>query len=194
MRAWAFIVALLGALLLVIASPRVAFAKKAEFALTKLEVPDDTTADFEKRLRRLIRSTADHLDFGKSKRVEASLRLKEFKVEVTDELVRVTATLVGRLTEGGTARSHISFGAKPSKRKSLEKQVLRIVVDSVLTRLAEMARVRDALEERKKSDPPPVTVVEPACGLPGDDHRALPGGRSRARHGAPADGHRECLA
>lgn len=175
-------------------APGVAFAKKAELSIAKLEMPEDSAADFEKRVRRLIRSTAEKLDFGKTKRVEASFRLKDFDVDRSDGLVRVTATFVGRLQTGGTARSHISFGAKPSKQKSLEKQVLRIVVDSVLSRLAEMARVRDALEERKKKQSEPVTVVEPPGGLPRDARGPVPGRGSCARHGAPADGARERVA
>lgn len=194
MRAKAWILVLFGVLGIALAFPRVALAKKAELAIAKLEVPDDSAADFEKRLRRMIRSSAEKLDFGRSKRVEATFKLKEFRVETTDDLVRVTATFVGRLKEGGTARSHISFGAKPAKRKSLEKQVLRLVVDGVLSRLAEMARVRDALEERKKKESEPSAVVDPPRGLPSDDRRTLPRGGSRARHGAPADGDRQPLA
>lgn len=193
MRAKAWILVLLGVLGVALA-PRIALAKKAELSIAKLEMPEDSAADFEKRLRRLIRSTADKFDFGRSKRVEATFKLKEFKVETTDDLVRVTATFVGRLKEGGTARSHISFGAKPSKRKSLEKQVLRIVVDSVLSRLAEMARVRDALEERKKKESEPAAVVDPPRGLPRDDRWPVPGRGPRARHGAPAHGDRQPLA
>ncbi len=196
MRPKAWVLVLLGALTVLVSAlaPRVAYAKKAELSITKVEMPEDSAADFEKRLRRLIRATAGRLDFGTSKRVEASFRLKEFKIDRTDDLVRVTATLVGRLKTGGTAKSHISFGAKPSKQKALEKQVLRIVVDSVLSRLAEMARVRDALEERKKKESQPVTVVEPMSGLPRDARGPVPGRGSRARHGAPADGDRERLA
>jgi hypothetical protein len=149
-RIAALFVVLLGVIGLAIA-PRPAYAK-AELSITKLELPENTSADLEKKLRKLLKQTASHLDFGKSKKVEVAIRLKEFTIETSDDLVRVTATLVGRLKGGGTARSHISFGAKPSKRKSLEKQVLKMVADSVLTRLAEMARVRDALDERKKKE------------------------------------------
>lgn len=193
MRAKAWILVLLGVLGIVIA-PRVALASKAELSITKLEVPEDSAADFEKRVRRMIRASAGKLDFGKSKRVEASFKLKEFRVETSDGLVRVTATFVGRLGQGGTARSHISFGAKPAKRKSLEKQVLRLVVDGVLTRLAEMARVRDAIEERKKKESAPAAVIDPSCGLPGDDRRIVPRGGPRPRHGAPAHGDRQPIA
>lgn len=189
--------AILGAILVLwtlVVAPRPAFAKKAELAITKLELPEDSAADFEKRLRRMIRTAGANADFGKGKKVEATFRLKEFKVETTDDLVRVTATFVGRLHEGGTAKSHISFGAKPSKRKSLEKQVLRMVVDGVVTRLAEMARVRQALEERKKKESEAVTVVEPPSGLPRDARRPLPGRGPGQGHGSPADGDRQRLA
>lgn len=196
MRPKAWVLVLVGALSVLVTTlaPRSAFARKAELSIAKLEMPDDSAADFEKRVRRMIRATAEKLDFGKAKRVAATFRLKEFAIERTDGLVRVTATLVGRLETGGTARSHISFGAKPSKQKALEKQVLRIVVDSVLSRLAEMARVRDAIEERKKKQSEPVTVVEPPRGLPRDARGPVPGRGSRARDGASADGDRERVA
>jgi hypothetical protein len=54
----------------------------------------------------------------------------------------VTCSLVGRLKGGGTARSKIAFGGKPSNRSKLERQVLASVTDGVIIRLSELARAK----------------------------------------------------
>jgi hypothetical protein len=145
---WALLV--LAALALVVARPSVAFAK-TELVVTDLSVPEDRQSkEFEKLVRTIIQRAAKPLDFGHSKRVEITVRLTEFKIESDEDLVRVTCTLVVRLKGGGTARSHISFGDKPKRKKGLEKQVLKMATESVLIRIAEMNRVREALEKKKK--------------------------------------------
>jgi hypothetical protein len=132
------------------ALPRVALAK-AELAVTSVKLPEDhKSKEFEKIVRSAISRAAKPLNFGSSKRVEITVRVTEFTIETTDDLVRVTCTLVGRLKGGGTARSHISFGDKPSKKNKLEKQVLKMASESVLMRLAEMTRVQEALDKKKK--------------------------------------------
>jgi hypothetical protein len=97
----------------------------------------------------LLHRSAKPLSFGHGQRVEVSVRLTELTIEQEDDVIRVTCTLIGRLKGGGSARSHISFGGKPNKRKELEHQVLAMVSDGVMSRLAEMARVREALEKKK---------------------------------------------
>jgi outer membrane lipopolysaccharide assembly protein LptE/RlpB len=54
---------------------------------------------------------------------------------------------VGRLVGGPSARSRISFGGNPSEREALEKQVLSMVANGVVTRLAEIARAQAAREK-----------------------------------------------
>jgi hypothetical protein len=56
--------------------------------------------------------------------------------------VRLSCTVLGRLEGGPSARSRISFGASPKDRAALEKQVLRMVANGVVARLAEIARTR----------------------------------------------------
>src|SRR4051812_27860799 len=144
---WLLVLAALAAF---VARPSVAHAK-TELVVTDLSLPDDRQSkEFEKLVRVTINRAAKPLDFGHAKRVEVTVRLTEFAVETSEDLVRVTCTLVVRLKGGGTARSHISFGDKPKRRKGLEKQVLKMASESVLIRIAEMTRVREALEKKKK--------------------------------------------
>jgi hypothetical protein len=147
---WMFVA--ISLLLLAAASPRVALAK-TDVVVTDLKLPEDRSSkEFEKSVRSALSKAAKPLDFGHVKRVEITVRLTEFSIETSDELVRVTCTLVGRLKGGGTARSHFSFGDKPGRRKSLEKQVLKMASEGVLGRLAEMTRVKEALEKKKQDE------------------------------------------
>jgi hypothetical protein len=68
--------------------------------------------------------------------------VSEFTVIEQDGLVRVSCTLIGKLEKGGVAKSRISFGGAPAKRKHLEKQVLSAVSEGLMVRLAHIARTR----------------------------------------------------
>ena len=171
MKRWLMLVlALLGALLAATASPSELRAS-ARVDITELTMPAESTAKLEKTLRTLLHRAAKPLNFGGGKRIEVTVRLTELSFEESNEVVRVTCTLVGRLKGGGTARSHISFGGSPKKRKELERQVLAMVSDGVMSRLAEMARVREALEKKKSG-------AEPT-----KDKTQKPGGQSRSAKG-----------
>lgn len=95
-------------------------------------------------VRRMANQAAKHLDFGKQGRVEVKLVVKELSLIEADGVLRVTCTLVGRLKGGGSAKSRLSFGGKPDKKKQLERQVLTSVTDGVMTRLAMLARDQQA--------------------------------------------------
>jgi hypothetical protein len=95
-----------------------------------------------REVRRAAQRTAKALDFGGMKRVEVSFEVVELDVQVSDDLVRVSCTIVGRLRGGGTARSRLSFGGRPSRRTALERQVIGMVTEGVVTRLAELSRKR----------------------------------------------------
>jgi hypothetical protein len=48
--------------------------------------------------------------------------------------------VVGRIEGGPSARSRIRLGGRPSERKKLEKDALKVVATGIVTRLAELAR------------------------------------------------------
>ncbi len=151
MKRWLALVSLLATLVLVIVHAPAAMAS-ATVDITELSLPGEADAKLEKQLRTLLHKAARPLDFGRGKRVEITVKLVELTVEESDDVLRVTCTLVGRLKGGGSARSHISFGGKPKRRKELQRQVLAMVSDGVMSRLAELARTRDALEKKKAAD------------------------------------------
>ncbi len=119
---------------------------KVDVAVVELSSSASSSKDRDRRLtatvRRLAQQSAKHLDFGKSGRVEVSFLVKELKIVEVDGLLRVTCTLVGKLKGGGSAKSRLSFGGKPAKKKQIEKEVLASVTDGVMTRLAEMSRAK----------------------------------------------------
>lgn len=133
--------------MLVVAVPGVARAKpKGKIEILSVDWPKPGTAspDRQKRVKRAVRSmaaqAAKHLDFGAARKAEITFSLRELSVSEEDGLVRVSCTLHGRLRHGGGARSKIAFGGKPDRKKQIERQVLSSVTDSVMVRLAELAR------------------------------------------------------
>ncbi len=154
MRGFRFVVAILLALSLSgLASPALAKAKMEVAAVEvngKLELDKERDRHVRTTIRRLASHSAKHLDFGKHGKVEVTLIVKELTIEQGPDVLRITCTLVGKLAGGGSARSRISFGGKPDKKKQLEKQVLSSVTDGVMTRLAELARAKEKLADKKK--------------------------------------------
>lgn len=149
-RIWLFAMALFG---VTVALPEVAHAK-SELVITEVIAPEkDAPVGLTKRLRASLTRAAKPLDFGVERRVGMTVRVSEFVVSETDGLLRITCTLVGKLEKGGTAKSHITFGGAPGKRKHLEKQVLSAVSEGLMVRLAEIARTR-AKARASKDDAP----------------------------------------
>jgi hypothetical protein len=129
-----------------IAAPAVAKGKgKLEIASIDWPTPGASMKLREKQIkttiRRLAVQSAKHLDFGADKAV-ATLVVKELSASEADGVLKVSCSLVGKLKGGGTARSKIAFGGKPSDRKKIERQVLSSVTDGVMVRLAELARAK----------------------------------------------------
>lgn len=120
--------------------------KKAKLEISAVELSDAASVakERDKRVRSMIRrfatKSAKHLDFGETGRVEITLLVRELTVAEADGVLRVTCTIVGKLEGGKTAKSRLSFGGKPSRKKELEQQVLGAVTEGVMTRLAMLAR------------------------------------------------------
>jgi hypothetical protein len=134
------------------ACPHAALAK-TEVAVTEVKLPDDhQSKELERSVRAAVAHALKSARFGSAKHIEISIRLSELSVEEMDGIVHVTCTLSGRLKGGGAARSHVSFGDKPTKRKALVKQSLRMAAESVVTRLADMVRDLEAEEKKRNKD------------------------------------------
>ena len=126
------------------AGPTSAFARgRAKVDWTKIEVPaGEDSARISRVLRKLLNDAVRGADFGKVQKVSASAHVVELTWEKRGDVLRMSCTIVGRLKDGPRARSRVSFGGSPAQRKELEKQVLTMVANGMVTRLAEMARAR----------------------------------------------------
>ncbi len=110
---------------------------------TRVDVPEGPdAARVEKAVRAALKAAVKRADFGDVRAVTASARVVELTWEDRGDVLRLSCTVVGRLKGGPRAKSHISFGGRPEQRKELEKQVLAMVANGVVTRLAELARHR----------------------------------------------------
>lgn len=119
----------------------------------KIEAPAGEHHDrLVRLLKPLLQSATRKADFGKSKGVVLHARILSWSSFTQGDVHRVSCTLVGRIQGGPTARSRISFGGRPSERAALEKQVLTMVANGVVTRLAEIAKAQaaEAAEQKKR--------------------------------------------
>ncbi|MEJ7735589.1 MAG: hypothetical protein WKG00_41180 [Polyangiaceae bacterium] len=115
-------------------------------------------ARLERTLRKLLVKASKKASFGgRGGKVRVSARVSELVWEDKGDVVRLSCTVVGRIEGGPSAKSRISFGGAPAQRAALEKQVLEMVANGVVTRLAEIANSREArahaeAERRKAAD------------------------------------------
>lgn len=120
---------------------------------TRIDVPDkDGAATLEKTLKKLLDKAARKAKFGKVKSVSLAVKVTELTSERKGDVHRVTCTIVGRIPGGPSAKSRISFGGSPADKAKLEQQVLTMVANAVVTRLAEIVRTRAAKEAAAKEE------------------------------------------
>ncbi|AUX47963.1 hypothetical protein SOCE26_094890 [Sorangium cellulosum] len=125
------------------ASPTLALARETKVEWKSVDAPaGEGQTQRARTLRKLLTSAAKKADFGKAKSVVLSARIVEFTSATRGDVHRVSCTVLGRVVGGATARSRISFGGRPSERQALEKQVLTMVANGVVGRLASIVRAR----------------------------------------------------
>ena len=119
---------------------------RPKIVLDRLEIPKDVQAwwVFKKYLRTAVKSEARRLDWGagRDNKIEIRFFVEELAIVERDGVIEVSCTAVGRLPKGKVAKSRLTFGGRPEKRNELVRTVLRIVTRGVLTRLAELERIR----------------------------------------------------
>lgn len=120
---------------------------------TQIDVPqNEDAAALRKTLKKLLDKAARKANFGKVKKLSFSVKVTELTSEQKGDVHRVTCTIVGRIPGGPSAKSRISFGGSPAEKAKLEKQVLTMVANAVVTRLAEIVRSRAAKEAREEAE------------------------------------------
>jgi hypothetical protein len=119
---------------------------------SQIDVPaGEGSTGLQKNLKKLLEQASRKANFGKAKKLTFSAKVVDFISEQKGDVHRVTCTIVGRIPGGPSARSRISFGGAPADKAKLEKQVLTMVANAVVTRLAEIVRSRAAKEAREES-------------------------------------------
>lgn len=132
--------------------------------LDRLEFPADVPGApfFKKQLRKMLEHHARHVDWGAGRGsvIEYRFTVKELSVEKGEDVIHVTCEAYGKLPSGKTAKSRITFGGEPNKRNKLVARVLDIVSRGVVTRLAEMERIRRGDLDHKRVRAPHVADTD----------------------------------
>ncbi|MBN1605797.1 MAG: hypothetical protein JW940_04150 [Polyangiaceae bacterium] len=114
--------------------------------LDRLEFPENVAnaAAYVAHLKRVLRREAARADWGAGRgaRIEYRFSVTKLTLAHKGDVLAVTCAAVGKLPKGKIARSRISFGGDPNKPRDVVKRVLEIVARGVITRLAELERLR----------------------------------------------------
>ncbi|EYF04005.1 hypothetical protein [Chondromyces apiculatus] len=151
--------------LAVVAAPAPGEARnKPKVAWKTVEAPAGERHDqLVRALKPLLQSAARKANFGEGKRIVLNARIVHFTSTASGDVHRVSCTLIGRIQGGATAKSRISFGGRPAERAALEKQVLTMVANGVVSRLAEIVRVSAAAEKARKAESEKVEKAKKAA-------------------------------
>ena len=104
----------------------------------------EDSARVAKELSKLLKTATKRADWGKRKDKKAfyalSAKVTKFEWQETAGVVHLDVVAVGKLKGGAGVKTKIRVGGKPTDRKKLEKDGLRIVAEGLVTRLAELVR------------------------------------------------------
>jgi len=116
--------------------------KRAKVEWVRVDVPEGpTAAKLTKTLKDALKQATKRADFGKTAgTVALTAKVVEMRTEQRGDVLRVTCTIVGHVAKGQGAKSRISYGGSPDKRDELEKQVLTMVANGLVARLAQIVR------------------------------------------------------
>lgn len=127
---------------------------RPDVELDRLEFPEDVAGAsyFKKRLRKILKREARRADWGAGRGAKIQYRFKvtELSLEHDGDVLRVRCAAVGKLPKGKSARSNLAFGGPPNQKNKVVERVLEIVARGVITRLAELERVRRGDLERSR--------------------------------------------
>ena len=112
---------------------------------------------YERYLRQVLSQEAGRANWGASSdsTIEYRFFVEKLTIQRQDDAIVVRCAARGRLPRGRSAKSQLSFGGNPREQSALVKRVLSIVARGVITRLAEMERVRRGdLDDSRVITPP----------------------------------------
>ncbi len=123
----------------------------------RLELPADLpgAAHFKHYLAERLKREARRAKWGAGRNnvIQYRFKVTELAIATDGDVLRVRCTAVGKLPGGQAAKSRLSFGGDPAKRRQVIEHVLDIVARGVVTRLAELERIRrgDLVHARVKA-------------------------------------------
>src|SRR5262245_44007832 len=120
-------------------APASAALAHPKVAWSRVEVPE-SSARLTKVLRSALEQAARKANFGKVKSITLAAKLVEFTADQRGDVLRITCAVMGRVVGGQGARSKISYGGNPAAREELEKQVVTMVANGLVARLAQIVR------------------------------------------------------
>jgi hypothetical protein len=137
---------------------------RPKVVLDQLEFPSDLAQaqQYKAHLKKTLARVTRHVDWGagRKNRIEYRFFVTELTLTEQDGVLRVRCTAVGKLPRGKTAKSKLSFSGDPNQRSDLVKRVLEIVARGVITRLAELERVRRGELGEAGVRPPPSDTID----------------------------------
>ncbi len=132
---------------------------RPEVRLDRLEFPTTVAAWWlhKKHLRQTLKRESRRLDWGAGAgaKIVYRFRVEELDVVEQEGVVHVSCTARGRLPKGKAARSRLTFSGAAAQRGKVIRTVLDVVARGVLTRLAEMERIRRGDLEPSTGGPRP---------------------------------------
>jgi hypothetical protein len=114
-------------------------ARNVKWKAVEVRVAEDGPR-VEQTLTKLLKNATRKAKWGKGDTVELSAKLTQLEWERRDDVLRVSVTVVARITGKPFARSRIRIGGRPADKRKIEKEALRIVSEGLITRLSDMAR------------------------------------------------------
>ena len=119
---------------------------RPKVVLDRLDFPSDVAAAgyYKKHLRRVLAREVRRVEWGAGREntIQYRFAIAKLDISIADGIMKVSCTAMGRLPGGRKAKSHLSFGGDPRKKTQVVSRVLEIVARGVVTRLAELERVR----------------------------------------------------
>jgi len=117
---------------------------RPNIVLDYLELPAGVPSVYRKQLKTILYRETRRVRWGAGTGSTITYRyyVTRLEFQVNGDVLKVTCHAVGKLPKGKTAMSTLSFSGPLSDRGAVVKRVLEIVARGVVTRLAEMERIR----------------------------------------------------
>jgi hypothetical protein len=98
----------------------------------------------ERHLRQVLKREARRADWGAGRGavIQYRFNVEELSFSSQSGVLSITCAASGRLPRGKAARSRLVYGGAIAKQDELTRHVLDIVARGVITRLAELERIR----------------------------------------------------